>query len=118
MMDQDYKVISDNDECIIKDKNKNKVIVTKGKIIKDRLYKLILTLSDTYALRTIIKFNSDLWHRRFRHLNYRSLVLIKRTDMVNRLPNIEVDKTKCERCLLSKQHRESFPSYSYQETHS
>lgn len=54
----------------------------------DRLFKLILTLLDTYALRTIIKVDNELWHKRVGHINYSSLSLMKRIDMVNRLPNI------------------------------
>lgn len=91
MMDRDYKVIFDNDKCTIKDKRKSKTIVAKGKMIKDRLFKLVLTPSDTYALKTTVKLDSNLWHRRFGHLNYSSLTLMKMIDMVNRLPNIEVD---------------------------
>lgn len=113
-MGQDYKVIFDDAECVIKDKKRNKDIVAKGKMTKDWLLKLILTLSDIYALKTIAKVDSELWHRRFGHLNYNGLALMKRMNMVNGLPHIEVDKNLCEGCLLGKQHRESFLDFSHQ----
>lgn len=59
MMGQDYKVIFNNGECTIKDKRKNKAVVAKGKMTKDRLFKLVLTPSDNCALRTTIKLDSD-----------------------------------------------------------
>lgn len=52
---------------------------------------------------------SELWHRRFGHLNYRSLKLLARRKMVHGLPELKHD-SQCEDCAISKQSRSSFPT--------
>lgn len=96
MMGQDYKVIFDNRECTIKDKRRNKVVVAKGKMIKDRLFKLVRTPSDNCTLKMSIKLDSDMWHKRFDHLGYRSLELKKKLDIVDGLLCIDIDKSICK----------------------
>ena len=41
-------------------------------------------------------------------MNYPSLNVMCKLNMVRGLPNINVDKCLCEACLLGKQHREKF----------
>lgn len=49
-----------------------------------------------------------MWHKRMGHLNYTSLKLMCRLNMVGGLPVIDADRCLCEACLMGKQHREKF----------
>lgn len=53
--------------------------------------------------------NSNLWHRRFGHLNQHSLENLSKKEMVIGLSDFEKFETVCEVCAKGKQHREAFP---------
>lgn len=56
--------------------------------------------------------DAHLWHCRFAHLNYNSLHTLSHIRMVKGLPLIEITKQVCEKCLVGKQKRGSFPEKS------
>ena len=57
-----------------------------------------------------IRTESELWHKRYRHLGYENLKMLKSKNMVNGM-NVDVNKLPrcCEGCALGKQHQNSFP---------
>lgn len=63
-------------------------------------------------------FNTDeelkLWHRRFGHLNVRSLQFLAHSQLVKDMPDIISSELEnpCEACALGKQTRHSFPQGS------
>ncbi|CAL8168827.1 unnamed protein product [Prunus armeniaca] len=61
------------------------------------------------AYKASVDHSTELWHRRFGHLNMSSLKLLKEQDMVVGLPEIKGIKEVCEGCVLGKQCREAFP---------
>eukprot|EP01018_Ginkgo_biloba_P005754 Gb_37606 [translate_table: standard] len=107
MMEQDYKLEFDNGECLIKDKlNKGKV-VAKGELTMDRLFKLVIP-PQPYVLKATTTDESILWYCRYGHLNYGGLAMLRKNEMVSRLPFIQGSKDVCEGCIYGKQHRDSF----------
>ena len=53
---------------------------------------------------------TKLWHARFGHLNFNSLLRLHKNDMVFGLPHLETPvKHVCEGCVLGKMQRLSFP---------
>jgi hypothetical protein len=51
----------------------------------------------------------ELWHKRFGHLHYGALPLLK--DMVQGLPDFKIEKTRvCKGCALDKHAKTAFPS--------
>eukprot|EP01018_Ginkgo_biloba_P026465 Gb_39185 [translate_table: standard] len=107
MMEQDYKLEFDNGECLIKDKlNKDKV-VSKGELTTDRLFKLVIP-PQPYVLKATTTDESILWHCRYGHLKYGGLVMLRKNEMVARLPFIQGGKEVYEGCIYGKQHRDSF----------
>ena len=55
---------------------------------------------------------SQLWHRRYGHLNYKGLRTLQTKGMVQGLPAIEIKDELCTGCLVGKQHREPIPKRS------
>eukprot|EP01018_Ginkgo_biloba_P027218 Gb_28600 [translate_table: standard] len=107
MMEQDYKLEFDNGECMIKDKlNKGKV-VAKGELTSNRLFKLVIP-PQPYVLKMTTTYESILWNCRYGHLNYGGLVMLRKNEMVVRLPFIQGSKEICEGCIYGKQRRDSF----------
>ncbi|CAL1387753.1 unnamed protein product [Linum trigynum] len=54
----------------------------------------------------------NLWHRRFGHLNSKSLLQMKKKEVVQGLPQLQGDLGVCSTCQIGKQHRASFPKQS------
>ncbi|KAH7421780.1 hypothetical protein KP509_13G075100 [Ceratopteris richardii] len=54
--------------------------------------------------------DAKLWHARFGHLNFASLLCPQKSEMVSSLPKLEAPgKHVCEGCILGKIQRSSFP---------
>ncbi|MCO5558079.1 hypothetical protein L7F22_011655 [Adiantum nelumboides] len=94
-----------DDRCIIHDLNFGDEIVASG-ILCRGLYKLTLydkcgqnfanAVMDTKAISY-----AKLWHARFGHLNFASLLRLQKSDMVASLPLLEAPvKHVCEGCIL------------------
>jgi hypothetical protein len=50
----------------------------------------------------------ELWHKRYEHLNFRSLNDLNSTNLVHGLPKVSVRNAICEICVKSKQSRLPF----------
>ena len=51
---------------------------------------------------------SRLWHEHMGHVNYQSLKIMEKLNMVHGLPRISPRKKAYEGCIMGKQHVESF----------
>ena len=64
---------------------------------------------DGVSFKATCQDQSWIWHLRYGHLNFKGLSLLQRKEIVRGLPPIEAPFSLCERSILAKQHRESFP---------
>ncbi|WP_165303590.1 DDE-type integrase/transposase/recombinase, partial [Enterobacter cloacae complex sp. CH23B] len=103
-----------DDRCTVHDLSFGDEIVTSGLFCRG-LYKLTLyykcgqnfanAVADSRAIS-----NAKLWHARFGHLNFASLLRLQKSDMVASLPPLEAPvKHVCEGCILGKMQRSKFP---------
>ncbi|KAM2369740.1 hypothetical protein ACFXTH_047137 [Malus domestica] len=60
------------------------------------------------ANRATVEESAWLWHKRYGHLNYISLMLLQEKEMVQGLPRLEVSEHVCSGCATGKGHREPF----------
>lgn len=63
----------------------------------------------TLALNMFFKDDSTLWHHRYGHVNYDTLVNMSQKEIVTRLPKVYRIDQICEGCALGKHARKSFP---------
>jgi hypothetical protein len=82
-------------------------------LTKDRIFKLSFDSSNSHNLNVIEEMNNKIWHLRMGHLNFQSLVLLRKHNMVNGLSYIKMDDEVCEGCIFWKQHRESFSNRTW-----
>lgn len=84
------------------------------------MFKLFSTIPIQRALATHHQsqdaYLNTLWHKRYVHLNFRSLISLQKTNMVQGLPQLYIQKDVCESCCMGKQHRQYFPTCSLQST--
>jgi hypothetical protein len=75
-----------------------------------RMFHLTIKNEFSIAFKVDTIDQSRLWHLRYGHLSYGGLNLLYKKQVVRGLPLIEHPTKICERCILGKQHRNSFPS--------
>ena len=100
--------------CEIFDDN-NQLVAFANK--KNELYYLDIDINNVNAVTVTSDNMSDLWHRRFCHLNKQSMDKLVNDKLVN---GLDINSCKnlsfCEPCVMGKNHRTSFPSKSYSKT--
>ena len=102
-----------DEKCIVHDLSCGDIIVASGWLCRG-LYKLSMygkcvedsacAVMDTQAIS-----DAKLWHARFGHLNFASLLRLQKSEMVSSLPKLEAPvKHVCEGCILGKMQCSSF----------
>ncbi|KAM1157603.1 hypothetical protein ACFX2B_027948 [Malus domestica] len=102
LMFGDYKVDIFYDRTLT-----NLVVSVKQK--GNKCFPLVFKSNDHLVLKTNVHQCSTMWHKRFGHLNYRSLKQLQEYDMVLGLPKMHDSEGVCQGCAFGKNHRESFP---------
>ena len=103
-----------DDRCTVHDLSDGDTIVASGSLCRG-LYRLAAyekCVKDVACTVSDLQTVSDakLWHARFGHLNFASLLRLQKSEMVSLLPRLEAPpKHVCEGCNLGKMQRASFP---------
>jgi hypothetical protein len=82
MNEHGYKVIFEGSKCTILDKPPSKKIIATIQMTKNRMFPLILrnvNLSQSYAQNVSSSDETWLWHLRYGHLPFSSLIIYKRS---------------------------------------
>ncbi|KAI5345500.1 hypothetical protein L3X38_013377 [Prunus dulcis] len=106
-----FLVFGDHKVDIFDDSSLSNMVVSvkqKGNIC----FPLTFNTIKEIALKTNVQECSKIWHKRFGHLNFRSLKLLQSQAMVLGLPEIQNGEVLCHGCVLGKGHREPFPKES------
>ena len=69
-MEQHYKLVFDNKECLIMDKLNKNAVVARGEMTEDIIFKLSFDSNNSQSLNTTKEANSKIWHYRMGHLNF------------------------------------------------
>lgn len=106
-MSSGYKVEFIDGECIVKEVQSN-TQVARIPMTSHRLFPL--EADDVLAAHVVQRDEdlSTLWHRRYGHLNKRSLNYLNEHQLVDGLPTI-THIQPCEACALGKQAHRAFP---------
>ncbi|XP_039135312.1 uncharacterized protein LOC120272535 [Dioscorea cayenensis subsp. rotundata] len=107
LMSSGYKVEFTDGECIVKEVQSN-TQVARIPMTSHRLFPL--EADDVLAAHVVQRDEdlSTLWHRRYGHLNKRSLNYLNEHKLVDGLPTI-THIQPCEACALGKQAHRAFP---------
>ncbi|MCO5609606.1 hypothetical protein L7F22_063836 [Adiantum nelumboides] len=106
------RVIFEDDKCIVQDQENGYSLITTGMLenglfVLDRYKKQIqacIAKTKTQAMQ-----DAELWHARFGHVGYGSLMTLQRHNMVHDLSLLEMPpRHVCEGCILGKMHRFAF----------
>ncbi|MCO5572076.1 hypothetical protein L7F22_025827 [Adiantum nelumboides] len=106
------RVIFEDDRCVVRDRENDYSLITIGTLenelfVLDRYEKQIqvcIAKAKTRAMK-----DSELWHARFGHVGYGSLMTLQRHNMVHDLSLLEMPpRHVCEGCVLGKMHKFAF----------
>ncbi|GKV23723.1 hypothetical protein SLEP1_g33425 [Rubroshorea leprosula] len=107
LQEKGYEILIKDGVCQIHDSNLS--LIAKIKMMGNRLFPLYLRTTNLSCLSTRLKDTAWLWHCRFGHLYFGGLKALQYEKMVNGLPHFDSPSEICDICVVSKQHRDSFP---------
>ena len=91
--------------------DRNQKLIMESEQGRNRTFKVNVKTADSECLSaTSVEKDSELWHRRFGHLNFRSLGHLKSKNLVHGIPTIKKPEKSCKVCMEGKQPRLSFAS--------
>ncbi|XP_015582688.1 uncharacterized protein LOC107262284 [Ricinus communis] len=107
LQEKGYEIKIKNGVCRILD---DKVgLIAQAKMTANRMFLLYLDSFAQMCFSTRLKDESWLWHFRYGHMNFNGLKTLQHKKMVASLPTFSPPTEICERCVVSKQHRDPFP---------
>jgi len=86
------------------DKLNENVVEARGKMTQDIIFKLSFDSSNSHSVKVTEETNIKIWNLRMGHLNFQSLVLSSKHNLMNGLPYINNDDELCEGFIFGKQH--------------
>ncbi|WJX39045.1 hypothetical protein P8452_26635 [Trifolium repens] len=110
LISKGFKIVIEDETLQLFDSKKRLIFKTAQS--KNRIYKTqIKAIEATCLSATSEDKDSDLWHKRYGHLNFKSLSMLNSKCMVLGLPSVITPVDTCTTCLLVKHHRSSFKSH-------
>ncbi|MCO5556318.1 hypothetical protein L7F22_009865 [Adiantum nelumboides] len=105
-------VIFEDDRCIVRDRENGYSLITTG-TLENGLFVLDCYEKQIQACiaetKTRAMQDAELWHARFGHVGYSSLMTLQRHNMVHDLSLLQMPpRHVCEGCVLGKMHRFAF----------
>ncbi|KAG8479817.1 hypothetical protein CXB51_029556 [Gossypium anomalum] len=104
LVEKGYSLVFKNGSCVIKDCHGQEMI-TVGMVDKCLMLDVNQLENKAYAS---LADNAGLWHRRLGHINFRSLDMLNKQNLVEDMSKMEASDTVCEVCQLGKQARLPF----------
>jgi len=109
LVEKGFSVSMEGESLKLFDSKKN--LVLKSALSKNRIYRCNISSDKMMCMSATINEDVEaLWHLRYDHLNYRSLIELNSKDLVYGLPKLNAKKSICEICVKSKQSRLPFVS--------
>lgn len=89
--------------------DKDGKLITKKKRSRNRLYKVLMDITETRCLNVTVESESARWHARLGDIGMDTIKTMIRRELVIGVPHINVEKETCEYSLLGKQSRHVLP---------
>ncbi|KAJ9551322.1 LOW QUALITY PROTEIN: hypothetical protein OSB04_015367 [Centaurea solstitialis] len=107
MTEDGYKIEMLHEYLYVHDDNRR--LVMKVKRSRNRLYKIVLHVTQPVCLATSVDDKAWLWHARLGHINFRVIESMVQKGLVQGVPCIKHPAQVCEGCLVAKQTRKPIP---------
>jgi len=109
LIEKVYLITMENDT--LKLYNPEKKPILQSNLTKNRIFKTNIVLKEETCYKASVKDQeSELWHKRYGHLNYRSLCQLKAKKMAIDELDVKIPENSCNICLVGKHSRSYFQS--------
>ncbi|GAU33536.1 hypothetical protein TSUD_143290 [Trifolium subterraneum] len=109
LLEKGFKAVFEGETLKLFDSKQRLILKTAQS--QNRTFKTQVKTIEVECLATSTEDkDSDLWHRRYGHLNFKSLSMLNSKNMVLGLPSVIAPVDTCTTCLLGKHPRSSFKS--------
>jgi len=109
LIEKGYSITIENDT--LKMYNPEKKLIVQSNLTKNRTFKASIVIKEEMCYKASVKDDeSELWHKRYGHLNYISLCLLKSKNMVIGELNVKIPEKSCSIYLVGKHSRSAFKS--------
>ncbi|GAU30142.1 hypothetical protein TSUD_360350 [Trifolium subterraneum] len=109
LLEKGFKAVFEGETLKLFDSKQRLILKTAQS--QNRTFKTQVKTIEVECLATSTEDkDSDLWHKRYGHLNFKSLSMLNSKNMVLGLPSVIAPVDTCTTCLLGKHPRSSFKS--------
>jgi transposase InsO family protein len=107
LQQKNLTIVFSNDLCKVYHESRGLIMSTQMSV--NRMYIVHASVLTPMCMKVTKMSQSQLWHQRYGHLNYKGLNVLAKKEMVKGLPVIQETEETCEECIIGKQHRDSIP---------
>ncbi|GAU39416.1 hypothetical protein TSUD_323640 [Trifolium subterraneum] len=100
-------IVFSKDVCKIFHEEMGLMVTTQMTV--NRMYIILAPVMLPSCFKVTNKDESHLWHCRYSNLSFKGLNALAKREMVKGLPMVKDNQTVCSDCVVSKQHRDTFP---------
>ena len=104
LLEKSYKVLFEDNHCIIADAQGREVFIVQ---MKGKSFTLDLMQEEQAEIHKE-ESNTMLWYRRLGHFHHTTLLFMKKNNLGEGLPKLEVKPSTCVACQYGKQTRLPF----------
>ncbi|GAU33702.1 hypothetical protein TSUD_148530 [Trifolium subterraneum] len=109
LLEKGFKTVFEGETLKLFDSKQRLILKTSQS--QNRTFKTqVKTIEDECLATSTEDKDSDLWHIRYGHLNFKSMFMLNSKNMVLGLPSVIAPADTCTTCLLGKHPRSSFKS--------
>lgn len=89
--------------------SKKNIMFASTLMEKNKIFPYVLTSNEKHATNATFTDDNWIWYHRYGRLSFKKLNLISEKDYVDGLPVIKNVNEIYEKCVVGKQHHNSFP---------
>ena len=110
LQEKKLAILIQDDMCKIYHPRRGLIIQTE--MSANRMFVVLASVISPTCLQATSEDNTQLWHCRYGHLNFKGLRTLLHRNMVRGLPMLKASSKVCDDCMVGKQHREAMPKKS------
>ena len=110
LQEKKLAILIQDDMCKIYHPRRGLIIQTE--MSANRMFIVLASVISPTCLQATSEDNTQLWHCRYGHLNFKGLRTLLHKNMVRGLPMLKASSKVCDDCMVGKQHREAMPKKS------
>ncbi|KAM0015323.1 putative RNA-directed DNA polymerase [Helianthus debilis subsp. tardiflorus] len=113
LQEKGVKVVIEKGECCIHHPQRG--VIIRSQMTKNRMFVVHgkVKAAPSQCLQASEVQNTQVWHKRFAHVNHKAIRTMQYKKMVNGLPIVSGRSEVCETCNVGKQHRVAIPKKSF-----